>query len=179
VNSTTKTKQKPKVIQHDKPQVYKINSFHQIYGRINPKYLQQTAKHYNIKLIGTFQPCSTCSLANIHNQPISKENNQRSTKPGERIFIDISKLTNTSLIGNKFWLLIVDDATDYTWSIFLQQKSQTTERITEFLQLMKSRNTPVSYIRCDNSGENNLLKKTTHLIKKSYFIVYLLLPHQL
>jgi hypothetical protein len=56
----------------------------------------------------------------------------------------------------------VDDASDYVWSMFLKHKSDQRERILGFLKQMKDRGTPVSFIRCDNSGENNFLKTTTN-----------------
>jgi hypothetical protein len=137
-----------------------VNNFHQVYGHVNQQYLHNNARHYGIKLTGSFDPCATCLLANIHKIPISKDNNKCATQPGERIFIDISQLTSPSLIGNKYCLLIVDDTTDFAWSLFLTQKSETTARILQFIKLMKQRKTPVHAICCDNSGENNFLKKT-------------------
>jgi uncharacterized protein with PIN domain len=101
-----------------------------------------------------------CLLAKIHRSPTSKEITPRSTVPGEKIFIDISKFTHTSIVGSKYWLLVVDDATNYTWSFFLKQKSNTTQRLMKFIQLMKNRGTPIKKIRCDNS-ENNDLQRTT------------------
>jgi hypothetical protein len=121
--------------------------------------LQATARYYSIKLKGTIQPCVHCAVANLGQLPISKQSTPQSSIPGDRIFIDISKFSHQSTIGSKYWLLIVDDATDYTWSLFLKEKSNQYDWIVEILTSMKSRGTPVSSIRCDNSGENNYLTK--------------------
>jgi hypothetical protein len=56
----------------------------------------------------------------------------------------------------------VDDATDYTWSYFLQRKSDTTEKLLHFIHGMKERGTPVRCIWCDNAGENRSLQVAAH-----------------
>jgi transposase InsO family protein len=65
-----------------------------------------------------------------------------------------------STIGSKFWLIILDDCSDYVWSYYLKQKSESKTKVMELIKWLKSRGTPVSYIRGDNSGENNSLHKS-------------------
>jgi hypothetical protein len=113
-------------------------------------------------LHGYLKPCVQCSLANIHRNPINKEATTCSSLPGEQIFIDMSKLTHPTVANNKFWLIVVDDATDYTWSYFLQPKSDTTEKLLHFIHGMKERGTPVHRIRCDNAAENRSLQVALH-----------------
>jgi hypothetical protein len=136
-----------------------INQFHRIAGHVNDKFLHTTAKHYGIQLTGTLAPCVDCALAKIHKSPISKESTPRSHTPGNRIFMDISYIKHPSSIGSQFWLLLVDDATDFAWSFFLKRKSDTTNKVLEFLDMMKKEGHPVKIIRCDNSGENTALKQ--------------------
>jgi hypothetical protein len=137
-----------------------INQFHSIAGHVNERFLRKTAEHYREILYGQLKPCVHCSLANISKASTSKETIPRCEVPGERIYIDISKFTHPSLTGSKFWLLVVDDATDYTWSFFLKKKSETTDKMLGFLKSMVNRGSPVHRIRCDNSGENNFLQST-------------------
>ena len=62
--------------------------------------------------------------------------------------------------GNCFWLLIVDEATSMKWSYFLPQKDcqvKTVNNIVKALRVQKPGS--VKYIRCDNVGENQTLKK--------------------
>jgi hypothetical protein len=138
---------------------YDINYFHQTFGHLNSQYLKTTAQYYNINLTGTMSPCIHCALANITKLPLSKSNITRSKQIGQRLFLDISKLSHSSIIGNKFWLLLVDDCSDYSWSIFLKNKNDQYDKILQFLSKMKQHNHPVSIIRCDNSGENLHLKQ--------------------
>ncbi len=136
-----------------------INTYHDICGHVNGDILRMTAKYYNIGLSGTLKTCLPCTLAKIPRSPISRERNERSTIPGERIFVDISYFSKPSIAGNQYWLLIVDDATDMAWSVFLKHKSDLCERLVNFIYNMKSRGTPIKYIRLDNSGENVAFQK--------------------
>ena len=139
-----------------------INYYHQVLGHVNEKFLRDTARHYGITLTGTLNSCVACSLAKIHNNPIPTSTKPRSEIPGERIFIDISHFPQPSIAGNRYWLLIVDDATDMAWSVFLKKKSDLPERMINFLYNMRNNGTPVENIRLDNSGENNDLREQTN-----------------
>jgi len=55
----------------------------------------------------------------------------------------------------KFWLLVIDDATDFCWSFFLKSKSETKEVMIGLIKELSDKNKiKVEKIRCDNSGEN-------------------------
>jgi hypothetical protein len=90
------------------------NDFHRIAGHVNKHTLYRTAKYYGTVLQGKMIPCIHCALSNIHQSPINSNILPRTTTVGERICIDTSMLTHPSLAGNKFWLIVVDNATDYT-----------------------------------------------------------------
>ena len=62
--------------------------------------------------------------------------------------------------GSKFWLLIIDDATDYCWSYFLRTKKQLSQKVRNLFKEMKSRyKKNVKCIRLDNAGENKKLEQ--------------------
>jgi Reverse transcriptase (RNA-dependent DNA polymerase)/gag-polypeptide of LTR copia-type len=135
-----------------------ISAFHRIMGHPNPVTLKKTADYHNIKLRGSFDPCYECSIAKAKVKKTNKITTKpTSTVPGERISIDISSVNQKSYGGSKFWLLILDDATDMIWSFFLKQKSELPNKVIDFIKELKSDNKIVKYIRCDNSGENMLL----------------------
>ena len=87
-----------------------------------------------------------------------KSTETKSTIPGERIFTDITSIKYPSYGGNKFWSIVVDDATNIAWSVFLKRKSALPKKMIAFLHRMRKRGTPVKYIRCDNAGENVSLR---------------------
>jgi hypothetical protein len=49
--------------------------------------------------------------------------------PGERLYIDISVIENASYNGSKFLALVVEEYTDYCWSIFVRSKDELKDRM--------------------------------------------------
>ena len=135
-----------------------INRLHKVYNHASEEVLRKTAKHYGWTVTGKFEACADCQMSNIKQKAVPKYTETKSTTPGERVFIDITSVRHRSMGGSKFWLGCVDDATDQTWSSFLKQKSDMPKVMMVFLRKMKTRGTPVKYIRCDNAGENVDLK---------------------
>jgi hypothetical protein len=120
--------------------------------------LRKTAQQYGWKVTGKFETCKDCQEANAKQKGVQKSTPDRCTTPGERLFIDITSIKKKSIGGSKFWLVIVDDATNFTWSIFLKQKNHTAERVMELLLKLFGSGCNVKYIRCDNAGENKDLE---------------------
>ena len=79
---------------------------------------------------------------------------------GQRIMFDISSIRAISQGGNKFWLLIMDEFTNYCWSYFLRNKNDLSEILIEWiLNFNDQYKKQVKIIRCDNAGENyNFMK---------------------
>jgi hypothetical protein len=76
---------------------------------------------------------------------------------GERVYLDISSIRDESNGSSCFWALLVDDYSDYCWSIFLKNKSDLKSKIMTLLNDLKISEINVKYIRCDDSGENKAL----------------------
>jgi hypothetical protein len=53
---------------------------------------------------------------------------------------------------------MVDDFTDYCWSFVLKNKSDLKGKIKTLLTDLKIAGIDVKYIRCDNVGENRVMK---------------------
>ena len=76
--------------------------------------------------------------------------------------IDISsvKSAHRKKQTKKFWLLVVDQATNMKWSFFLKKKDQQVGVIIDLVKnLRKLKPRTARYIRCDNAGENKSLEK--------------------
>jgi hypothetical protein len=137
-----------------------IMKFHDMLGHVSESTTKKTAEYYGVKLIGSFEVCSDCAKAKARQKNIPKGNDTvHATSNGERLFIDISSIKTTSFGGAKFWLLVVDDKTDYSWSYFLKRKSETKDKICALVMELKNKNGfNVLFIRCDNAGENKVTR---------------------
>jgi len=61
-------------------------------------------------------------LAKSCQKNTNKEPLAQSKTPSKRLFIDVSSIKDQSFGGSKFWLLVVDDATNLAFIFFLSQK---------------------------------------------------------
>jgi hypothetical protein len=77
---------------------------------------------------------------------------------GERLYIDISPIKEIRFRGAKFWAMIVDDCTDYFWSLLIKNKSDLKGKIKSLLTDLKIADMNVRFIRCDNAGKNMTIK---------------------
>ena len=101
--------------------------------------VRHTAKYYKIPISGPSLPCENCAKGKMKKLKIPKQAEHNATKKGERISFDISSVKTISQGGNKFWLLIVDEFTNYCWSIFLSQKSDLPEKMIQWYQQCKAK----------------------------------------
>ena len=139
-----------------------IKRFHDMFGHQSVETTKITAKYYGIDLTGTMDACESCILGKARQKNVGKGNEEkRETEPGKRLFFDVSSIKNVSYGGSKFWLLVVDDATDCCFSFFLKKKSDVPETMVRMIkQLQSKENITVMTLRCDNAGEN----KTTDIL---------------
>jgi hypothetical protein len=99
--------------------------------------LENTAKIHDFKLCGEFQTCEECAIAKVGQSNVNKDWKGGSQILGQRLYYDISSVIDSSYGGSKFWALIVDDYTDFCWSIFLKNKSDLKEKLFSLLTDLK------------------------------------------
>ena len=137
-----------------------ILKFHHLTGHTGEHLLRPTAEHMGIKLTGKLEPCEMCAQAKITqaNVPKKKEK-QVPSRPGYRMFIDISSFKHESMGGKRHWLIVVDEFSDCSHSFFLQRKNDQIELFPDWIKELKAKyGIDIKYIRLDNSGENKGLK---------------------
>ena len=137
-----------------------ILKFHHITGHTGEHLLRPTAEYMGIKLTGKLEPCEMCAQAKITqaNVPKKKEK-QVPSRPGYRMFIDISSFKHESMGGKRHWLIVVDEFSDYSHSFFLRRKNDQIELFPDWIKELKAKyGIDIKYIRLDNSGENKGLK---------------------
>ncbi|CAJ1937323.1 unnamed protein product [Cylindrotheca closterium] len=67
---------------------------------------------------------------------------------------DISSVKKKSAGGNKFWLQVMDNASDFIFSMFLKKKSETSAKMIALVNNLNAKGFKVKKIRCDRAGEN-------------------------
>ena len=73
------------------PATLDINIAHGLLGHPDTKTVTAMAKeHAGWTLTGSVQPCGSCALAKARAKAIPKSTMTKATKPGERLFLDIS-----------------------------------------------------------------------------------------
>ena len=96
-----------------------IWKFHQMTGHTGEHLLRTTAENMGIKLTGKLEPCEICAKAKIRQENVPKKNEKHvRSRPGYRMFIDISSFKHESMGGKRHWLIAVDEFSDYSHSFF-------------------------------------------------------------
>ena len=101
-----------------------INIIHEQLGHPSNDTTIKTCKKLGIPINGKINTCLHCKLSKIIKTKISKETINKAIKPMERLFIDITPFTVDSFSGKRNWLLIVDEATKFKWSLYLTKKAK-------------------------------------------------------
>jgi len=133
---------------------------HQILGHPGQNKLLGTADRLGWTLAAKAEKeCEDCLKGKARRLNLNKESKNKSKKAGERLMIDISSIKNSNKqqVG-RYWLLIVDEATDMKWSFFLKKKSNQVPVLMGFIKKLFNSGYDVKFIRCDNAGENISLK---------------------
>jgi hypothetical protein len=137
-----------------------LNEAHSLLGHAAIATVKKTAQSYGwiISDLGNGEQeinCQSCTEAKARQANVPKSIRDPSTIPGEWLCMDISSVKKESFGRATFWLLVIDEATDCSWSFFITKKSMTQDKINElvgFINGMGDRK--VTFRRCDNAGEN-------------------------
>ena len=130
-------------------------------GHTGEHLLRTTAENMGIKVTGKLERCEICAQAKIRQANImKKKEKQVSSRPGYRLFIDISSFKHESMGGKRHWLVAVDDFSDCSHSFFLKRKCDQIVMIPIWIKGLKAKyGIDAKYIRLDNGGENRSLQK--------------------
>ena len=107
------------------PSSMNVNDFHNSLGHANVKALHETAKQMGIKLTGIQEYCDGCAAAKAIKRAIPKvvDSSRKSSRPFQRIFMDLAGGYPKSTGGAKYLMQLVDDYTNFGWTVFLGDKS--------------------------------------------------------
>src|SRR6056300_736434 len=131
---------------------------HSMLGHSGKKCVIATAKFYGWKLKGDFKTCQDCAMAKARQKNIAKTTSTKSTVGGERLFLDIASVNQSSFGGNQYWILVLDNFSGFCWTFFCKEKSDLPEITLKLLKDLAQSGKKVKYIRYDGAGENKFLK---------------------
>ena len=137
-----------------------IWKFHQMTGHTGEHLMKATADYMGIKVTGKLDLCETCAQAKIRQANIPKKNEPHvPSRPGYRLYIDISSFKHESMGGKRHWLIVVDEFSDCSHSFFLKRKSDQIGLLPVWVKELKAKyGIDIKYVRLDNSGENRRLQ---------------------
>ena len=117
-----------------------VKIFHDVLRHVGDEITKETALYYGLKIQGKLHPCDDCLKAKARQKNISgASETTKSTVAGERLGFDISSIRDVSIGGSKYWLLVIDEATDMCWSFFLKSKGETYMKIHGLIVELKAK----------------------------------------
>jgi transposase InsO family protein len=134
--------------------------WHRRLGHVEMKQLNKLLKHDLVRGLKdvTFEKDKLCSVCQAEKQ-VGNTHPRKSTistsKAFELLHIDLFEPTTyTSIGGNKYGFMIVDDFTRYTWVAFLVDKSDVFATFKTFIKRVQNEfETTIKKVRSDNGSE--------------------------
>jgi hypothetical protein len=133
-------------------------TWHRRYGHIGYSGLQ---KLHDLKLVDGFTvdtrtpkpDCIACTEAKQTEEPFNKSTD-RVTTPGELTHIDVwGKYRVTSINGNQYYTIFVDDASRFATVEFMKTKTEAAQKVKNYLTHLKIQDKSPKAIRFDNGKE--------------------------
>ena len=135
-----------------------INTAHRCWGHPGETRMREMAITAKVKLSGKLQQCNACCVDKAKCKPIANTTESSSQVVGERIFIDTTGPFPMSSGGNRYARGALNDASGYMFLEFGKIKDEMKDFVIKIFKLLKGRNTPCKFLRCDNTGEHMCLK---------------------
>ena len=129
-----------------------INDLHVSLAHSHADALRKLARQMGIKVFGELVPCAGCSKTKVRRMAVPWTTECHSSRPLERLFVDVSGQQPRSAGGVGYLMMIVDDYWRIGWPYLLKRKSDVPMAFTGFLADTNARGTPsiVECIRSDN-----------------------------
>jgi len=132
-----------------------IMEFHRTLGHPGEDVTRQTARMAGIQLSRTWSPCVHCSEDRVRRHAVPKSTENRAERRAGRLLVDLSRpFQETSLGGNRYAMLCVDDFSTYKFVRFLSKKSDATEELQVLINdEIDSQGLQISIVRTDGGRE--------------------------
>ena len=112
------------VMRPGKPRSMNINDLHHALGHAHEATIRETAKQMGIHVTGTQGYCDGCAEAKAikSSVPKSVDPSRKSTRPLQRVFIDLAGPYPASTGGSRYCMMVVDDFSNFGWPVFMRDK---------------------------------------------------------
>ena len=134
--------------------------WHRRLGHVGMKQLNKLLRHDLVRGLKdvTFEkdkPCSACQAGKQVGNTHPSKSEMSTSKAFELLHMDLfGPTTYTSIGGNKYGFVIVDDFTRYTWVFFLGDKSDVFDIFKKFIKRVQNEfETTIKKVRSDNGSE--------------------------
>ena len=128
---------------------------HRLLSRPSEEIPRGKARMSGVRLTGTWSPCEHCSESRVRRYTVPKSTESRTNECAERFFIDITGPFHvTSLGGNRYAMLCVDDFTRFKFIRFLKHKSDAAKELCELVaEHIAPAGIKIGTVRTDGGGE--------------------------
>ncbi|CAM9533451.1 unnamed protein product, partial [Ascophyllum nodosum] len=132
-----------------------VMEFHRMLAHPSEVITRKTAAMMGIETTGQWGACETCFQVKAKRRAVPKKTDERASVKGQRFFVDVGgPMKHSSLGGNNYVVIFVDDYTRFKVVKFVKKKSDTTAAL---LSMVADYITPqklsIKCIRTDNGGE--------------------------
>ena len=133
-------------------------TWHRRYGHVSYSRLWKLldlglVDRFEINVHSPKPDCMPCTEAKLSKAPYGPAT-IRETDPGQLTHIDLwGKYNTASINGNRYYLLMVDDATCHTTVEFLKNKSKAAQKVIEYMTHLKMWNKTPHAIQMDRGSE--------------------------
>ena len=138
-----------------------MNDLHEKLGHPSADITKATATKLNMNINeDKMEKCEYCDIGKMRKKNISKKPLKRVAIAGERVYMDISSIKYPSAGGAKYWVLFVDDYSDFLFGTYMKNKSDLAHEGVKLINKIKNDyGVVIKTIRCDNAGENKSFEK--------------------
>ena len=114
-----------------------------------------TAVMTGIETTGKWGACETCFQVKAKQHAVPKKTVERANVKGQRFFVDVGgPVKHSSLGGNSYVVIFVDDCTRFKVVKFVKKKSNTTAALVSLIvDYITPQNLPIKWVRTDTGGE--------------------------
>ena len=132
-----------------------VMEVHRMLAHPSEDITRKTAEMMGIETTGQWGACETCFQAKAKRHAVPKKTDERVSVRGQRFFVDVGgRMKHSSLGGNSYVVIFVDDCTRFKVVKVVKKTSDTTAAllslIVDYITLQKL---SIKSVRMDNGGE--------------------------